>query len=131
MVVVLVLAVYGLARLTTGGDGSSSLRPDGRRVSVLKDPETVTAIAPDLHSMPTGWTATSSPRVESGGDACSASTERQCEGVLSVARSSFRNAYDQSAFFLVTACASADAARRVYEDLAGQPADPAARAQTT
>ncbi|MFC9397537.1 hypothetical protein ACFTWS_30885 [Streptomyces sp. NPDC057027] len=120
VVVVLVLAVYGLARLTAGGGGSSSLGPEGRRVTVLKDPETVKAIAPDLHSMPTGWTVTSSPSVESGGDACSRSVERNCDGVLSTAWSSFHNPFDQSAAFLVAACASADAAQRFYEGLAQQ-----------
>ncbi|MBD0710687.1 MULTISPECIES: hypothetical protein [unclassified Streptomyces] len=120
VVFVLVLAVYGLARIVLGGDDASS-GADGRRVAVLKDAATVKAIAPDLHSMPTGWTAESAPAVASGEEACSALEVSLCGGILSTAQSSFRNAFDQSAFFLVVACESPGAAQRFYEKLTRAP----------
>ncbi|MGW1105748.1 hypothetical protein [Streptomyces sp. NPDC002540] len=117
VVVVLALAVYGLARLATGDEGAP-VPGAGHRVTVLKDPATVKAVAPDLHAMPTGWTSTSTTSLASGGEACSEMSEKQqCAGILSVAQSAFHNPYDQSASFAVIACASADDAQRVYDDI--------------
>ncbi|MFI8103744.1 hypothetical protein [Streptomyces sp. NPDC086023] len=109
VVVVLALAVYGLSGLV-GDDGSPSA-DSGHKVTVLKDPEAVKAIAPDLHSMPAGWTSRSEPAVRD----CDESPDK-CKGVLSVAQSSFRNQFDQSARFGVAACASVADAQRVYRE---------------
>ncbi|MCB5167443.1 hypothetical protein LG634_21760 [Streptomyces bambusae] len=116
--VVLALAIYGLSG-PVGDDGPLS-DGSGHKVTVLKDPEAVKAITPDLHSMPAGWTIRSEPAVT----ACDESPDK-CQGILSLAQSSFRNQSDQSAGFGVAACASAADARRIYremirEDLGGK-----------
>ncbi|MCX4777903.1 hypothetical protein [Streptomyces sp. NBC_01264] len=115
----LVTAIYGLGRLVTDDDGQSpgGSRGGGRQVKVLDDPAVVSSVAPDLHSMPTGWTTRSTDSLESGADACPDGTD--CKGVLHTAQASFRNPFDQSASFAVVACASAADAQRVYEDIAG------------
>ncbi|MGW2181862.1 hypothetical protein ACWCXX_27955 [Streptomyces sp. NPDC001732] len=113
--VVLVLAVYGLARLAIGDEGAPSPGA-GHGVTVLEDPATVKAVVPDLHSMPTGWTSRSTTTLASGDEACSELSEEQCAGILSVGQASFHDPYDQSASFLVVACASVDDAQRVHDD---------------
>ncbi|MFD8012649.1 hypothetical protein [Streptomyces sp. NPDC058955] len=123
VVVVLALALYGLAGLVGGdgeGEGGRGWSGSGGGVTVLKDPETVKAVLPDLHSMPTGWTIASEPSVLVGEAAC-ADVDRSCDGVLSVAQSSFHDQFDQSANFGVVACGSVEDARRVYKELLAEP----------
>ncbi|MFJ5548511.1 hypothetical protein [Streptomyces sp. NPDC093225] len=117
VVVVLALAIYGLAGLTGGGndEGPLSAGGSGHKVTALKDPELVKAVTPDLHSMPSGWTSESEPAVR----ACDRSGDK-CKGVLSMAQSSFHDQYDQSARFGVVACATAADAERVYREMAAQ-----------
>ncbi|MFF2775550.1 hypothetical protein ACFVU3_11630 [Streptomyces sp. NPDC058052] len=124
VVAVLALALYGLAGLIGGdddGDGGPLWSGSGPKVTVLKDPELVKAVAPDLHSMPTGWTSRREPSVDTGDAACEILAD--CEEVLSIAQSSFRDQYDQSAYFAVIACTSADAAERVYAGVTKEARD--------
>lgn len=122
VVVVLALAVYGLAGLVNGDDdGNLPWSGSGPRVTALKDPELVKAVAPDLHSMPTGWLSLTDPKVDADEAPCEILDD--CEGILSVAQSSFRNQYDQSAYFAVIACASADDAKRAYAHVTAKARD--------
>lgn len=124
VVAVLALALYGLVGLVGGDDGGGgggrSWSGSRGSVTVLKDPETVKAVLPDLHSMPTGWTITDEPSILVGEAAC-AEVYRSCDGVLSVAQSSFHDQFNQSASFGVIACASAEDARRLYTQLIAEP----------
>ncbi|MFF9145927.1 hypothetical protein ACF1BN_13810 [Streptomyces sp. NPDC014861] len=122
VVAVLALALYGLAGLVDGDDdGDPPWFGSGPRVTALKDPQLVKAVVPDLHSMPTGWLSRDEPSVDTGEAACEILSD--CAGILSVARSSYRNQYDQSAYFAVIACASADDAERVYAQVTSKVRD--------
>ncbi|MEU1215424.1 hypothetical protein ABZ424_23995 [Streptomyces sp. NPDC005790] len=113
-VAVMALLIWGLARLATDGDGPPSAA-SGHRVTALKDSTMVKAVAPDLHSMPSGWTSGDSTSLTTGPAACQELPADHCPGLLSVAQGAFDDPYDQYADFIVAAWGSADDAQGFYE----------------
>ncbi|MFD0033018.1 hypothetical protein ACFVJK_33045 [Streptomyces sp. NPDC127172] len=114
VVVVMAAAGYGIFRLATGGDSPPSPDP-GHKVTALKDSAMVKAVAPDLHSMPSGWTSSSAASLTTGEAACRDLPDEECHGILSLADASFDNPYDQSAEFNVAAWESAADAQGFYD----------------
>ncbi len=118
-VAVMALLIYGIIRSATDDDGPPSAAP-GHRVTALEDPTTIKAVAPDLHSMPSGWTSRESTSLTTGGAACRELPADRCPGLLGVAQGAFDSPYDQEAIFVVAAWDSADAAQGFYDRLARQ-----------